>query len=276
MLSIVIPTYNRPKSLFKTLEKLSSVENIDKLTEILIIDNHSTLPLKSSEEFPTLKIRVIRNEYNCGLSLNIMNCFVQCKTKWFWLLSDDDNIKINDIQIILDDIKKCQTNTALIKYAAEFSVLNNNEVDTLGRYLQTASSIGRRAAGVNNFISNCVFNNHILRDYLNSGYQYLSTYVPHLAVLYRALYEDKYRVLLKGIDIVTYTPPTEQGYNKLEICLGLTKTYELGRQLNFKREVYGMSQVFSLRDVIKIYLKDFLNVPPKIFIQIVIRMLNRA
>lgn len=109
LLTVAIPTYNRPKELRATLERL-----LPQLTDecfLLIIDNHSALPVAGEvkdlfEKHPTVKYEIRRNRVNIGGDANIMRCFEYCETKWLWTLGDDDEVSENAIEIILSDVKR--------------------------------------------------------------------------------------------------------------------------------------------------------------------------
>ena len=90
IISICIPTFNRPKSLVNCLNSLSS--QTKKNFEVCISDNCSdediaTLikPFKKK-----LKIKFSKNKKNLGFALNLLKASRMAKSKFVWFLGDDD------------------------------------------------------------------------------------------------------------------------------------------------------------------------------------------
>lgn len=97
MITLAIPSYNRS---YYVIESFISVLGDERISEILIVDDHSNI-----EEFSKLelliselsnhkgceKIRLIRNEKNMGSFLNKKECVEKSKFDWVILL-DSDNI----------------------------------------------------------------------------------------------------------------------------------------------------------------------------------------
>ncbi|MGL5938081.1 MAG: glycosyltransferase family 2 protein [Phocaeicola sp.] len=109
LLSICIPTYNRPKQVEKQIRILLP-QLTDRVT-LTVYDNDSTVPVKTlftDEELS--KFRLVVNPCNVGGDANIARCFENCSTKWLWTLSDDDWVKDNSVGLILDYIDKNNDN----------------------------------------------------------------------------------------------------------------------------------------------------------------------
>lgn len=119
-LSIVIPTYNRPSQLIKTLHQL--VDQCRRShVKILIIDNASPHPVSeiittNFSKFDDI-ITVVRNSTNVGGNANICRCYELCDTPWMWLLGDDDNPYPNSIEIILRQIQEVPDDCAYICFS---------------------------------------------------------------------------------------------------------------------------------------------------------------
>ena len=93
-LDIFLITYNRAKSLDKTLSQILSVESPIRDFEIQIIDNNSTdntreIVAKWQEEFPNLKYE--KNKYNIGGNANIVKAFYRANKDYVWVLADNDD-----------------------------------------------------------------------------------------------------------------------------------------------------------------------------------------
>ena len=69
LLSFVIPTYNYTKDLFKAIDSIYSIKNINKIAfEIIVISNdcHSTLESLVTKYNDKPNIRIYRNKENLG------------------------------------------------------------------------------------------------------------------------------------------------------------------------------------------------------------------
>jgi glycosyltransferase involved in cell wall biosynthesis len=105
ILTISIPTYNRPEKI-KTQVRLLLPQLTDQV-DLVVYDNCSDIPVKNyfSEDELT-KFTLIRNKVNVGGDANIARCFENCNTKWLWTLSDDDFVKFDAVEIILNQINQ--------------------------------------------------------------------------------------------------------------------------------------------------------------------------
>ncbi len=107
LLTICIPTYNRPKGLKRALRNiLKNQASLPYIYEILVIDDN---PNNSSRyilsEFSNNKIRYILNKNNIGLDKNFVKCMKEVKSEYLIFLTDDDIFVDNSmnklIQILL-------------------------------------------------------------------------------------------------------------------------------------------------------------------------------
>ncbi|MBD2496477.1 glycosyltransferase family 2 protein [Nostoc sp. FACHB-280] len=89
LVSVVIPTYNRPEYLKQAIA--SAVNQTFNNIEIIVCDNCSDVsPQPIVEAFQDERIRFCRNSQNIGMVANIINGFVIAKGKYVASLHDDD------------------------------------------------------------------------------------------------------------------------------------------------------------------------------------------
>lgn len=89
LVSVIIPTYNRPEYLKVALT--SAVQQTYQNIEIIVSDNCSSEnPQSIIEDFKDSRIRFFRNESNLGMFVNTMNAFKQAQGKYVASLLDDD------------------------------------------------------------------------------------------------------------------------------------------------------------------------------------------
>lgn len=100
LLTITIPTYNRPEKLKSQVRAL--LPQLSKKVVLIIQDNCSDYNLKelfSSSELHHFEI--VKNRVNIGADANIAKAFEYCETKWLWTLSDDDIVLPDAVNTIL-------------------------------------------------------------------------------------------------------------------------------------------------------------------------------
>jgi len=89
LVSIIIPTYNRPEYLKVALA--SAVQQTYQNIEIIVSDNCSPEnPESIVESFKDSRIRFFRNQSNLGMFPNTMNAFKKARGKYVASLLDDD------------------------------------------------------------------------------------------------------------------------------------------------------------------------------------------
>jgi len=106
ILSIVIPTRNRPNSLpFSVKSALAVIEGIP--GEVIIVSNGETLEsdIEQLEESLKSNCRIIRSETRLSLSQNWAFGFRAAQGLWITLLGDDDIIAFTDIERLENVLK---------------------------------------------------------------------------------------------------------------------------------------------------------------------------
>ena len=109
LLSICIPTFNRPEDLKNCLNSLYVQKNISRKNyEICISDNCSKANiLKILKPFKKkINIRYQRNKKNLGFAVNVLKVSLMAKGDFIWFLGDDDLVTKNSINYLINIIKK--------------------------------------------------------------------------------------------------------------------------------------------------------------------------
>lgn len=97
ILSIAIPTYNRPSMIFEQVEELSTFiieEDLSELIEIVVVDNNSEHNIfKVLNNFLVHDfLKVFKNEENLGMSKNIIRTIEESNGLFYYFIGDDDRI----------------------------------------------------------------------------------------------------------------------------------------------------------------------------------------
>lgn len=103
-LTIAIPTYNRLETLKKSLQRILDYTKGHDEIEIFVSDNASTDGTKEYIENLRKEYRNLgyyRNDKNLGLDGNFLNCFQKAKGKYLWMISDDDYLMENAVEMVL-------------------------------------------------------------------------------------------------------------------------------------------------------------------------------
>src|SRR3989344_590548 len=105
VLSICIPNYNRADLLLNNLRSIGK-QAVPQI-EVVITDDCSTENILGSistikKEFPKLKLTFETNQKNLGFDKNVLHVINTESGKYFWLLSNDDELIPGAIKFILD------------------------------------------------------------------------------------------------------------------------------------------------------------------------------
>jgi GT2 family glycosyltransferase len=181
ILTIVIPTYNRKIRLINQLRSIV-LQPEYKNVEVVVLDNHSDYDIANSlkEHFSfndLSNIELKRNPFNIGGDGNLSNSFMFCKTKYMWLLSDDDETSINSIKTILANIAENE-NVAMFKYSiGNFVPEEDKTISNIDEFIDYYRS-GVHSSGTMIFISNNIFNMELLIPYITSAFTPFHFIIP--------------------------------------------------------------------------------------------------
>lgn len=128
LLSIAIPTYNRPQFLEQQLDWINrTISGFEDDCEIVISDDGSTdttaaVIEKWRQELSRVAFRVNVNSQNLGPVKNIARCIHLAEAQYVWLMGDDDEIAERTIAYIFDSLRANPRLTALIlNYSVYFA-----------------------------------------------------------------------------------------------------------------------------------------------------------
>ena len=123
LLTIGIPTFNRPSELVVSIESVVSQLNqktIENL-EILVSDNCSAEDSNSVLEHLSRwapNLHIFRNGTNIGYDRNIQNIFEKAQGEFVLILADDDRLKKDALSLVFNVVE--QGNTDIILFETDF------------------------------------------------------------------------------------------------------------------------------------------------------------
>lgn len=249
-LTIGIPTYNRKDALIRLLKSIEC-QNYNLLYEIIICDNASPYDVETvikdsvSPAFFSM-CRIIKNGFNIGGPANIKNQFLFCKSKWFWLIGDDDEITDEAINVILKDIE-ADPNCAYFKYSTRIGagILKEADIriDSLHEFINYSHN---RYPGNLVFMSNNIYNMEKLAPYFHIMMTY-NTSVPQCVPMMVGLDLGEIYVRFSSKVICVYNMPDGGvAWNMLRVALALSCIQEIPFKSLRNKEWNGLLSAFRL------------------------------
>jgi abequosyltransferase len=113
LLTIAIPTYNRfefAKEQLNFLVQQIINNSFEEFISILVIDNCSpdNTHERLSKIFNQSYFRILRNRENIGSVANCLRCIAESKSKYTWVVGDDDPLGDSTIPSVIDILLKDQ------------------------------------------------------------------------------------------------------------------------------------------------------------------------
>jgi glycosyltransferase involved in cell wall biosynthesis len=197
ILTIGIPTYNRPKSIVKTVKSLLPQLN-DKVV-LLVKDNCSDIPVSSlftNEEKKLFTIK--RNKTNIGGDANICSIIYDADTKWVWDLGDDDYPLPDAVEKVLGYIEN---------YPDEILFKFNSYIEKEIHSFEELADINKYRSVFSNFLfmSSSIFNRDKLIDYLQYYYNNISSMVGQTIFVLKYMEENSGNIYFLSNKIVEYS-----------------------------------------------------------------------
>jgi len=264
-ISIIIPTYNREKQLCRLLDSIFK-EDISDLYEIVVVDNSSDYDTHEVlSKYSSQKIRVVRNSFNIKMATNMVNTFLHCKTKWMWLISDDDVICENSIKKISNTLPK-NSNAAYLKFSTKGTGANgiekNREVEGLEKFIDYYLEDKNVRRGNLVFVSNGVFNLEILHPHLGYAFEFSYTYIGYLTPVFFALNSGS-SILFSNEEIIKYLSPENENWSFATVGLGLSTLSHLPLKLDqdYFKKFLNITMAVTFEKLFKYLLFNKVNMP---------------
>lgn len=118
ILTVGIPTFNRPNELEIILKKLMIQSNQDFYVLISDDSTNNSVEILCKEYLKKMNNLIYhKNEKNLGFSSNVLQLYELNKTEYIWFLCDDDEISDNAIDDIINSLKKYNPSVAVFNYS---------------------------------------------------------------------------------------------------------------------------------------------------------------
>jgi glycosyltransferase involved in cell wall biosynthesis len=119
LLSILIPTFNRPQSVKSTLNVIQTQINkagVQNLVEVVIGDNSDKRNYELELFSAKNSIRYFSHSKNLGQAQNINFLIREANGRYIWLMSDDDFIESFAIQAVIDEIASIELDSSAVNF----------------------------------------------------------------------------------------------------------------------------------------------------------------
>lgn len=241
ILTITIPTYNRPEKVRNTLLRL--IPQLNDNVFIRVLDNHSDVDVKSfiykyNDISPAIadKVEIVRNRTNIGADANFIRCFELCDTPYIWMLGDDDKVEDNAVELILEEIENFKnsdligfnfkSNCCWVPRNSTITISSTselvNKLDTFGNWL---------------FISTSVYKTEVYLKYIRyqswGAYSMASQIIPPMVAI-----SNNKTFVLSDKYIVTNVPVENKNEKWSDFQLALSLTSILEAPVGFKKDEY--------------------------------------
>lgn len=173
LLSICIPTYNRPSTLSEALDsiitQLSSYSDI----EVLVIDDGSDINTHAAvsgrqAKYPD-QIRFLKNERNLGFDRNLLKCIEEAHGEYCWFMSDDDILEQGAIDVIMPILRE--------RESKKFLLINYRKFDT-----KTKETLKERMISLNTDEKIGPFEKFFFKPTPNSYFTYLGRNLIYMSI----------------------------------------------------------------------------------------------
>lgn len=174
MLTIAIPTYNRPKELQRCVEAI-----LPQLTDGVSLEVWDDGGCQARQWDNSSKIIVWHNPVNLGADVNNLSIASHHKTGWLWILGDDDVIAPDGVMKALRITKHHQRCVYVGTCKTE-----NWTTETTAEFFERAPWFGELAR-----LSAGLWNMDVLHPYLSAGFHNVCSMMPMVAALWACMQE---------------------------------------------------------------------------------------
>lgn len=256
-LTVLIPTYNRREPLLNLLTGLS--EQTCSYFKIIISDNASDYDVHEvinvfGEEFKK-RITLYVRPFNIGGSVNILECFSLCKTRWAWMLSDDDFVKKDAVESIYKWIKRkpnCGCFNFTLCNMVGFTNQNYIELSDIDHFIANYKKYPEYHGDLI-FMSNKVYNMPIVSRYLIEGFKTVNSGL-FITVIFAKLVENHVPFICVNKKIVEFNDEGKRAWDPSGIVLGTRIIADVKYSFDRKRKKELVKiQCFKISTVYKLY-----------------------
>lgn len=229
-ITVMIPTYNRRECLLKLLECLRKQTCQD--FRIVISDNNSNYDVREAvkkySDFFGSRMDLMIRDNNVGSTVNINGVFAMAKTKWGWLMGDDDFPLPNAVEKIYSYLSDEVGALHFSLYDMGAFIDDYVDMEDLSSFIELFWKMSNGPKEIVNlqgdliFMSNKVYNLDVTKQYLFQQNTYGYTRVPQMVTILTML--DKKSGIFRVVNenVVNVSDTSNQSWRMSNIALGMS------------------------------------------------------
>lgn len=128
ILTLSIITYNRPNEIRRLYDNFldEALSKYGELIDVRIFDNSDEkIQIENSKFLHTKKIQHIKNKKNLGYSGNFIKSSKETRSKYNWIMSDNDTYHINEFPYLIHTLQKEVESETLRPIILQYQLTNN-------------------------------------------------------------------------------------------------------------------------------------------------------
>lgn len=195
LLTIWIPTYQRPRPLLNLIKSINN-SGLMRIADVVVSDNDPTeqhdIQSMIGTELRTGKITYIRNQSNLTAGVNFLRAFEVAKTPWLMIVGDDDLFTPDSVRILSTVTVSLKEDTAAVKFDSSlFGRQKEHKVFRLQAYVDQLRP-DEYPDAFNNLclISNWMFQTKPCLRHISSAFLGYSSKISHLFPILRACSQE--------------------------------------------------------------------------------------
>lgn len=210
VITIVIPTYNRRERLLRQLESLQIQGQVNSYY-LVVLDNCSDYDVNKAicehgfkDEFYS-NIEIVSRPLNTRMGYNLAGTLLYAKTKWLWLVSDDD-ISVNDSITNVVSYALNYPDASLIKFQFTY---RNTFSDIHIHSIKDLEAIYHKhyfTPGDLFYLGNNLINTAKLQDYLGDAFEHSSHLIPFVMPALHQLVDGNAEIIFSDKHVQIYVP----------------------------------------------------------------------
>jgi glycosyltransferase involved in cell wall biosynthesis len=238
ILTIAIPTYNRPDKVTNTISRL--LPQLNSTVKIMVLDNCSKVNVK---EYVTAqlgddvlnKVHIIRHRVNIGGDANFQRCFELSETPYTWMLGDDDMVAENAVELILEEINNFQDHDLIgINFNSSCCLVERKSPVIISSTTELAHKLDFFGNWL--FISSSVYKTQEYLKHIHLQAWGAYSLASQLVAPITAISKNKVLVLSDKFIVTNIPEPTEVKWSNFQISLSVTSLLEAN--VGFKGDEY--------------------------------------
>lgn len=222
VLTIAIPTYNRCVYLKQSLNVLVPQLTQERRVDLLVSDNASTdntQELIRELQSRGAHIRYMRNATNLGAEYNILQCYEEARSKYVWILGDDDVVEPFGLEVVLAHLLRVEYDLIAVKtrgFTGQYSPAKRPSRDAY-RIFTRAEDLASYVHVFFTFISGIIVNKDMISVLPHRPFEELiGTGLVQLGWVYTAL-EHNRRSLAIQTPVVAALTDNTGGYSLFRV-----------------------------------------------------------